>query len=112
MTGRDDGTGVFMHRVSCTIMRSSAERRQGGRRGRITRIRPSFQLLVGEPHFLEKQLPAWVVVEPRERPIGTGPCDAGIALAQRALEPLESAVVLAPVRIDLRNLIGRSVRST
>jgi hypothetical protein len=38
----------------------------------------SLQLLVGKPDFFQDRRPARVVVEPRERQVGSGPRDAGV----------------------------------
>jgi hypothetical protein len=67
--------------------------------------RRSLQLIVGQAHRVEECVPPRVVVEVREERIFTQTGQTRVALAARTLQPFESAVLVAAIRVNLGNLI-------
>src|SRR5947209_10818861 len=75
-------------------------------RGDATLERARCQLIVREAHGVQECIPAGIIVEIRQEWIASKIAETRILLLTRPLEPFESFVLVAAIRVDIADLIG------
>jgi hypothetical protein len=66
-------------------------------------------LVVRQAHLAHKDVPAWIVLELREKRIGAQAAQATVALLTPALQPFESPILVPAIRVNLGDLVCRRI---